>query len=425
MAKPKLALIPAAYGTKFYSILPSDGVGDFDFSRGSVATRINPEGLIETITSGQSRLNYPLVNGVVKGCPHYLLEPSRTNLIPYSEDFTQWSFKTGVSVLSNEIISVDGNLNGSKIETTANGSRYVGNNYTLSTGDNTFSVFAKKGINNWIYLNVVKDGTNNWNYTFDLDNGLIGQSNSSAYSTTAKIEDYGNGWYRCSISANVTTAGVFTARIYCADRASDVSTIVGSNIYIYGAQLEEGSFATSYIPTNGTPVTRSVETANGAGDASTFNDSEGVLMAEISALSDDLINRRITISDNSTSNRIVLGFADASNTILALVGSSGTQFISTIAISDIKVNNKFALKYKQNDFALWINGFEAATDTSGNTPTGLSTLKIQGSTGFSNFYGKTKQLQYFDSALADTLLEQLTSWLSFRDMAEAQSYTIQ
>ena len=166
-----------------------------------------------------------------------------------------------------------------------------------------------------------------------------------------------------------------------------------SGVYIYGAQLEEGSYPTSYIPNYGTAaVTRSAETANGSGDASTFNDSEGVLMAEISALDDDLTNRRITISDNTTNNRIVLGFADTSNTILALVGSNGTQFISTISISDTKLNNKFALKYKQNDFALWVNGIEIATGTSGNTPLNLNNLKIQGSTGFSNFYGNTKQI---------------------------------
>jgi hypothetical protein len=86
MAKPKLALIPAAQGSKFYSVLPSDGVGDFDFARASAATRINKYGLIETVASGQSRLNYPLIDGVVNGCPHHILEPARTNLIQYSED---------------------------------------------------------------------------------------------------------------------------------------------------------------------------------------------------------------------------------------------------------------------------------------------------------------------------------------------------
>ena len=111
MAKPKLALIPAAQGTKLYSVLPSDGVGDFTFARGSVATRINAQGLIENVASGVSRLNYPMIDGVQKGCPHHILEPARTNLIPRSEDIdTGWS-KLNVTVANNQTISPDGTLN--------------------------------------------------------------------------------------------------------------------------------------------------------------------------------------------------------------------------------------------------------------------------------------------------------------------------
>ena len=106
MAKPKLALIPAAQGTKFYSVLPSDGSGDFDFTRGSVATRINAQGLIENVASGQSRLDYPLIDGVQKGCPHHILEPARTNSFPYSESFSNsdWT-KSDATITSNSIMS--------------------------------------------------------------------------------------------------------------------------------------------------------------------------------------------------------------------------------------------------------------------------------------------------------------------------------
>ena len=106
MAKPKLALIPAAQGDKFYSVLPSDGVGDFDFTRNSSATRIAPTGLIQEVASGDSRLNYDLLNGKVVNCPHYLLEPASTNIIPYSEDFTQatiWT-PTRCSITANQSI---------------------------------------------------------------------------------------------------------------------------------------------------------------------------------------------------------------------------------------------------------------------------------------------------------------------------------
>ena len=90
MAKPKLCLIPATQGSKLYSVLPR--LGDFNFSRNTAATRINKDGLIETVAVGKSRLNYPLIDGVVNGCPSHLLEPSRLQLIQYSEDFSQSSW---------------------------------------------------------------------------------------------------------------------------------------------------------------------------------------------------------------------------------------------------------------------------------------------------------------------------------------------
>ena len=112
MAKPKLALIPAAQGSKLYSVLPSSGVGDFDFTRSGSATRINAQGLIETVGSGVSRLNYPMIDGVVKGCPSHLLEPERRNHIQYSEDFSQVSWtKEWCTITSNSTISPDGSLN--------------------------------------------------------------------------------------------------------------------------------------------------------------------------------------------------------------------------------------------------------------------------------------------------------------------------
>ena len=105
MAKPKLALIPSSQGSKLYSVLPSSGVGDFDFSRSGGATRINSQGLIETVASGVSRLNYPLIDGKVVGCPSHLLEPQSTNLIQYSEDFSNayWT-KARLTETSNSVI---------------------------------------------------------------------------------------------------------------------------------------------------------------------------------------------------------------------------------------------------------------------------------------------------------------------------------
>ena len=417
MAKPKLALIPAAQGTKLYSVLPSDGVGDFDFTRGSVATRINAQGLIENVASGQSRLDYPLIGGVQKGCPHHILEPARTNVVTYSEDFgnASWIKQSGI-VSDNQTISPNGELNADKLIDGATNGILRKQGISLLASDYTFSVFAKKDDRDYLLL-ITSFGEG----TFDLLNGVVV---SSTLSSIGNIEEYKNGWYKCSLTFTATASSPF----FRISTGGSQSVIIGvSGIYIWGAMLEQGSFISSYIPTTSTAVTRSAETANGAGNSTTFSDSEGVLMAEISALANDGVSKRVSISDGGYSNRVVLDFSSVTNTINCFVISGGViQYNPSEVLSDITLNNKIGLKYKENNFSLFINGFEFDIDTNGIPPSGLNTLQFaEGDGGASPFYGNTKQLQYFDSALADTQLEQLTSWQSFRDMANGQLYTIE
>jgi len=431
MAKPKLALIPAAQGTKFYSVLPSDGTGDFDFTRGSVATRINAQGLIENVASGQSRLNYPLIDGVQKGCPHHILEPARTNIVQYSEDFSNayWT-KNFATITSNNAISPDGTLNASKLASSNSGlnSRIE---YLPTVSNNTIytsSILVKKGSLNFISLNLRdKTGVTRVAY-YDINNGTVSSTINSP--ADAKIENYGNGWYRASVSANVLSGSTTVrAQFVLASADGNVDTSINSFIYIWGAQLEAGSYPTSYIPTSGQSggVTRSAETANGSGDAATFNDSEGVLMAEISALANDSNIEAISINAGNADNRLALFKWNVSNRIQIRVNIAGnTPIDAGVSVSNIEDLNKISLKYKSGDYALWINGFEVYVNSLADTPIGLNNLSFDsnGSNGVP-FKGKTKQLQYFDSALADTQLEQLTSWQSFTDMADAQLYTIE
>lgn len=434
MAKPKLALIPAAQGSKFYSVLPSDGVGDFDFVRASAATRINKYGLIETVASGQSRLNYPLIDGVVKGCPHHILEPVRTNILPYSQDFANAAWDKSLSTtVSNSAISPDGSLNATKLITN-NGSSNGQVLETLSKAASqityTYSVFAKKGEWNGIgvYISDNLSFSNRGQSFFSLDGDLGTVSALGTFSlASSKIEEYSNDWYRVQLTVTVpSTTTSIVARIYSLENVSGGGTGDGtSGIYIWGAMLEEGSYSTSYIVSNsGSATTRVAETANGAGDASTFNDSEGVFMAELlwTATSSNIY---ISIDDNTSNNRVLI-YSTSTDDINALVGSGGsTQAAFTATNQDPTTFSKVAVKYKQNDFALWINGFEVATDTSGNTPIGLNTSGFRAGGGTTPFHGSTKQIQYYDTALNSEELETLTSWVSFQDMAEGQLYTIE
>ena len=423
MAKPKLALIPASQGSKLFSVLPSSGVGDFDFSRASKATRINSQGLIEEVANGQSRLEYPLIDGVVSGCPSLLLEPARTNLIPYSEDFSNANWiKTASTITSNSIVSPDGTLNASKLtEDTSNSTHRVYRPSSVPAGTYTISVYAKKSERNYVVLSNSSDGTTVY---YNLSTGTIdAQSVGWDYSN---IDELGNGWYRCS--ATLTVSSSKTLSIYIAETSSSVSYQGDgtSGIYIWGAQIESGSYPTSYIPTNGTAVTRAAETANGAGDASTFNDSEGVLMWEVRT-KDDGNDKFLAISDGTDDNRITIYFYTSINNDIRFQIRSNNVNELGVYINGYNIDefNKIAIKYKQDDVGVYINGFLALSSSDCDTPLNLSEIAFDDGGGILPFYGKTKQIQYYNSALTDSELEQLTSWTSFTDMAQGQLYTIE
>ena len=416
---PSLALIPSGVkASKVYSVLPTDGSGDFDFTRSGNATRVNSEGLIELVTSNVPRLNYPLIDGVVSGCPSLLLEPERTNLVTYSEDFSNsYWVKTNTNT-SNSVISPDGGLNGTKYTLDATSSRSQISRSIFSIGTlYTTSVFVKYDSVKYFYIS--NAGADAYRVVFDIENGIIVSNGASI--TSSKIENYGNGWYRCS---SVFTAAYSTLYLQFSPNSNGATfTNTTDFSYIYGVQLEAGSYPTSYIPTSGTTATRSAEICNNAGDVNTFNDSEGVLFAEISALASTVPTyTSIGLGSGSSNNRIGFGFVTPSN---IYVFKRTTSSWNTNKLVNINESNKVAISYNTNDNHFWLNGFKIASDaTIGDLvqPTGLG---FRASYGGEQFYGNTKQLQYFPTALNDSDLETLTSWDSFSDMATGQLYTIE
>jgi len=371
----------------------------FNFERDTTATRVNKQGLIEIVTNNEPRIDF--LNDS-KGA--LLLEPSRTNKVTTSNDFngSGWNI-SNLTVTSNQVISPDGTLNASKLEMTGDGSLRNQSEAFFNNGY-AYSIFVKKGNSRYVTIRSAFF-TQSFNCGFDLDT-LTSEANG-------KIEDYGNDWYRLSIlkniSGDVDRSGFFY--LYLPNSLGSQTSVSGNYIYAYGGQIEDGSYATSYIPTQGSVVTRVADVCNGAGNEQVFNDSEGVLFAEISALADGGSTRRWSISDGSYSNRITLELDEASNTLKAFVISADTTSYSpSEVLSDITNYNKVAIKYKQNDFALWINGFEFDVDNSGDTPINLSKMQFADGNGTdAPFYGKTKQLQYFDTALSNAELQALTS----------------
>ena len=378
--------------------------GVLEFSNSNAAEYRVSNVSVKEVTGDQPRLNYDISNGVVQSCPSLLLEPASTNLITYSEDLTQsdWS-KNSITVESNAIISPDGTQNADKI--TKSASNALIRQFIATTGANTFSVYVKKGSLYWVRL-YIASSTESAECWFDLENGLTGFTSGNPESV--EIVSLSNGWYKCIITKNTTDITNF--RIYPSQADDDTSGTSG-DIYIYGAQVETLSYATSYIPTNGAIQTRAAETCFGAGTVSTFSDSEGVLYVEVAALANDGTSRQISLSDGSSAtNKVSLIYTSTSNQLQAFIRSGGSiAFNVNEILSNTTNNNKIALKYKANDFALWVNGIELATETSGNAPTSLNVLDFDDADGTSDFYGNCKDIRVYNEALTDAQLQTLTT----------------
>jgi hypothetical protein len=404
---------------------------DFTFDRNSTATRVNKEGLIETVAIDTPRLDYPLIDGVVQSEPALLLEPSRTNLITYSEDFSDVSWTKNNSIVTSGFTSPDGTENAFKlIEDTSVSEHSISTSPLVGVSDLSISIFVKYAGSEYIVLRSNSSGGTYLNCTFNL---LTGVNTFNGFTIDFEITSMPNGWYRIS-GTNRSSASAFRVNSFIlspTDVQSNTTPIhTGdgtSGVYIYGAQIEAG-YLTSYIPTSGSSVTRAVEAAYGAGTSDDFNDSEGVFMAEIAALANDGTDRRITISNSSiTSQLICIEYDSPSNTLHAFLYNSSFQAEFTHTLSDISTFVKVGFKYKENDFALWVNGFEVDTDNSGNVfPNNtLNVLKFENSVSLNKpFYGKTKELGYYNTILTDLELETLTSYTSWVSMVNELNLNI-
>ena len=384
----------------------------FNFERGSSATVVNKDGLIETVGSGQPRIDYKDdSNGAL------LLEPSRTNLITYSEDFSNGNWAKYGTTVTSGFTSPDGSLNAFKLVEDTNNSKHFISRNNLFTPDGVtrdYSIFVKEGEKRYIFITNVTTTNNDINCAvFDTRDGVFTNTNNPTYISNRNVTTLSNGWYRIDFTSNVNSFSYdnFYIGISSSETMSGVSYQGDgtSGVYIYGAQLEEGSYPTSYIPTQGSAVTRLAEiSVTQTPPSGIINSSEGVFYAEMSALSNDGASRYISLSNGSTSNRVVLRF-NSSNEISGFVFSGTTQASFSYDVNILN-KNKVALKWKQNDFALWVNGIEVGTDTSGVPPINLSLLRFEdGADNGQYFYGNVKEIKLYNTALTDAELIALTS----------------
>ena len=345
------------------------------------------------------RLDIPRID-YTNGEPSILLEPNRTNSYQYSNDVTQ-SFWLNMGILidtSNLYLSPEGINNAQKITANVGSFRLLRPSSDISGTGYAVSVFVKN-INALNFYIRTTSGFSYYNFETKTVN-LAGSDNLT-------VTHYPNDWVRL-----ITTTPHTTYKQFGIGQSETDSNDIGNSVYIYGAQLEAGSYATSLIHTSGSTVTRSADAANNAGNSDLINSTEGVLYAEI-ASNDTGAARILSLSDNTTNNSIRFEYSSTANQVRIRYrngGATQNDFIHTL--SNEEEFNKIAFKYKVNDFSLYVNGTEVATDTSGSVVAAntFTTLKFLRGDNSNDFYGNVKSVMVFKEALTDLELEKLTGY---------------
>jgi len=435
MPTPSLILVPARFKTgKLYTPLAttSGGVvlgasGDFNVIRATTATRVNASGLIEVVASGIPRLDYPLGGG----CPALLVEPSGSNVIVQSENWIASGWRSDATANVTTVSATTGTLDpygtntANAISPTSGSAVHlkVGNDGSLSFTSGTIytqSAFFKQGTGNagrYVQLTYPASRFTQEGYAnFDLQLGTVAVvSGTTADSNrAASIENYGNGWYRCRLTAtcnNTGTGNGFTATLITASgstRAPSFAGTITDVLYGWGAQTETGSIATSYIPTTTASATRSAEVISLSGAVSgCIGQTEGTIYLETSSLvsgASDLFCFARTLTNTVSISK------NSNNIIQATVYTSG-QVLNIAASGTVSGNLKIAVAYKTGDSALYINGVQIGTSSTAFSFTAALTQININPTGF--FEGRGNQrisaLPLYTTRLTNAELAALTT----------------
>jgi hypothetical protein len=364
----------------------------FNFTRSTSGTRVNKDGLIEVVTNNKPRIDFLNdSNGAL------LLEPERTNLQVNSEKFDNASWlKNRASITPNDAISPSGLLNADKLVGTSGSSSYVYDGISVTfESAYTISVFAKYiDIEEFVIVNFTQSG----NAYFNIENGTI-ISNFGTI-TEPKIENYGNGWYRCSAKFTATATASVNYGFYL-NNATDKS------VHIWGAQVELGSYPTSYIPTQGAISTKVAESCTQTPTSGIIGQTEGTIYAEFLA---DGINQNRGIlyvtQSGSLDERIALQY-NAIGQVQAIASNGGiTQGNVSFTITG---RCKAAIAYNSTNYELFINGVSRGT-FSGLLPSGLARLDVgNGPSPIATIGGFISSALIYNTRLSNTELQQLTT----------------
>jgi hypothetical protein len=356
------------------------------FTRSSTATYVDENGIIQTAAVNTPRFDHDPVTGESLGL---LIEESRTNLVTYNEDFSQsvWTKQNGFSITSNTAIAPDGTLTADTASRVNLNAEYLYQNLNTPAGTYTLSCWIKS-VNASSSFSIIS-------YS-----GVDG-SQSSSFTAT-------NTWKR--FSHTVTVSSTVTGFYPC------IPSVSGEQFYIWGAQFEQGSFPTSYIPTSGSTVTRSsdIATITGTNFSSWYNQSESTITSEsIFKYADAVLNPTIFyIGDGTTQNRLQqfsTGLDRINNRIVinSLNYSPGT--ITSLSLYNTTTKTALSFKDSTDEGIAIANGNDAQISSALGTLSGVNQMHIgQYPGGLYHHSGTIKRLTYYPRRLNNSQLQNIT-----------------
>lgn len=365
----------------------------------NTATAVNSNGYIATVNANLPRFDYDPVTRVCKGL---LVEEARANLTPYSNDFSTWG-NVFAGLTASQGPSPSGQNDATKvIPNNGQASSWLAQiGIPASTGAYTLSIYAKAaGLTAFqIGFYNTTDGDKFAIYTLS-GNGTVAGSSAG---TTASIQNAGNGWYRCILT--FTTTGTGSTQVQVARLSSGTGDGVNGWV-IYGAQLETGAFATSYIPTTGTSLTRNADIAvmSGANFSSWFNASEGTFSVRSDVYANNTSPARYTLLINKTGTGLIQLKVTRPNTLTGFTVVDDAGVVSADLSGNALATNTFTTivgAYKSNSFAFADGGSAATTDVSGNVPTSLTQMYIGSDGSASAQNGHIAKIYYWPQRLTN------------------------
>jgi len=357
------------------------------FTRASTGTFLGSNGLLQTAAINTPRVEYD-ANGVAKGL---LIEEARTNLIPDSEDLTaaSWAGKTQHTGQANAAISPAGTQTATRITSTGT-DPYLFHFTPVTAGNDYVLTVWLRGIGN----------------TVGRTPRVWFLNNSGTISSTFDSTPLTDSWQKYTVTGSCTGSGTVLTRIDFDDSGLSAP---GEQVDVWGAQVEQGSFPTSYIPTSGATATRSADIASVSVSEFGYNQAQGSVVVECQSLQTTAANpMAYQLNDGTVSNRITV-----------FGSGGGWRFVTTTsgtAQADINISssfnsgsfNKIASSFAANQFNHVVNGESGVEDVSGSLPT-ITTLSLGTQILTNQINGHIKSINYYPLRLSDAKLQELTS----------------